>query len=380
MKLAIYLHDLSGGGVERMRLQLIPPLQRLGAEVTLVLHARRGPLRDAVPPDVAVLELGGARTVHDVLPLVGMLRRVRPDVLLSSLDHNNVAAMLARLAAGGPTRLVICQHNALSAEAAQDGWKYRAVPTLYRHLGFAADAVVAVSQGVADDLVAAGVPEARIQVIRNPVIDDGFAARAGASIPDPWLDDRSVPVFVFAGRLVAQKDPQTLLQGFALHRARTPARLLILGDGPLRGEVAALAERLGIAADVRLAGFQPNPLPFVRRAAALVLTSRYEGLGNVLIEALGCGTPVISTDCPFGPAEILQRGRYGRLVPVGDPPALAAAMAEPHWRRWPADLLIRRAADFTAAAAAARYMALFTALSGVRSGALPSAHAHRRPA
>ena len=363
MKLAIYLHDLGGGGVERMRLQLIPALQRLGADVTLVLHARRGELCDAVPADVPVVELGGARTVQDVLPLVRFLRRARPDVLLSSLDHNNIAAMLARLAAGGTTQLVICQHNALSAEAAQGRWQYRAIPTLYRHLCFAADAIVAVSQGVADDLAAVGVPAQRVHTIHNPVIDSGFARRAAASVADAWLEDEAVPVFVAVGRLVAQKDPHTLLRAFALHRARRPARLLMLGDGPLYNEIIALAEQLGIAADVRLIGFQSNPLPYIRRAAALVLSSRYEGLGNVLIEALGCGTPVISTDCPFGPSEILQHGRFGRLVPVADPAALADAMAEPHRRLWPAMILMARAGDFTAAAAAGRYMTLFRSLS-----------------
>jgi glycosyltransferase involved in cell wall biosynthesis len=347
-----------------MRLALLPHLARAGLHITLVLHARTGALAGSLPPGIGLVELGGRSTLHDIAPLARFLRARAPDVLVSSLDHNNVAAMLAKQAAGPRTRLVICQHNALSSEARHGGgWRYRLLPLAYRTLGFAADAIVAVSAGVAEDLVrTTGLPAAKLRVIHNPVIDDAFAARMAADAPDPWLDDPTVPVFVAVGRLVDQKDPQTLLCGFAQFRALAPGRLLLLGEGTLRGGLEALASELGIAADVRFLGFRANPLPYIRRAAALLLTSRYEGLGNVLIEALGCGTPVISTDCPYGPAEILDGGAYGSLIPVGDPAALAAEMLSDPRARWPAALLRRRAADFTLAAAAQRYLDLLRGL------------------
>ena len=300
--LAIYMHDLSGGGVERMRLELIRVFLAHGVSVTLVLHARTGALARAVPDGCRVVVLGGRRTVQDVPGLARFLRRERPDVLMASLDHNNIAAMLARRLAGGPTRLVICQHNALSAEAEHmRGWKYRAVPLLYRLLGGAADGIVAVSAGVADDLTrTAGIARRRISVIHNPVISADFVARASALACDPWLADDAPPVLVWVGRLVAQKDPHTLLRAFA--QVPPPARLLLLGEGELRPELERLVAGLGLAGRVRFAGFQANPLPWIREARALVLSSRYEGLGNVIVEALGCGTAVISTDCPPAPA------------------------------------------------------------------------------
>ncbi|HTR16910.1 MAG TPA: glycosyltransferase [Acetobacteraceae bacterium] len=373
--IAFYMHDLSGGGVERMRLALAAALMARGVDVTLVLHARRGALLASLPPGLRVVELGGARTALDLPALVRFLRRARPDLLVSSLGHNNVVALLARALAGGGTRLVICQHNALSREAAEmPGLGYRALPLLYRGLHLLADRVVAVSGGVAEDLArVAGIPRGRISVIHNPVIGPDFVRRAEGPPPHPWFTDGRGPVFVSAGRLVPQKDPETLLRAFALMAPRGEgARLMLLGEGPMRPALEGLARELGIAGRVCFAGFRPNPLPYIRHAAALVLASRYEGLGNVLIEALGCGTPVISTDCPFGPAEILQGGRFGDLVPVGDALGLAAAMADTPRRRFPAEALRQRAAAFSVDRAAEAHLALLAAFSvGARRGALP---------
>ncbi len=360
--LAVYMHDLSGGGVERMRLELIRVFLARGIAVTLVLHARTGALAHQVPQGCRVVVLGGRRTAADVPGLARFLRRARPDVLLVSLDHNNIAAMLARRLAGGRTRLVICQHNALSAEAEHmRGWKYRPVPLLYRLLGGSADGIVAVSAGVADDLAcSAGIARHRITVIHNPVISGDFVERSAAPADDPWLAVDAAPVLVWVGRLVAQKDPHTLLRAFA--GVAPPARLLLLGEGELRPELERLVQSLGLAGRVRFAGFQANPLPWIREAHALVLSSRYEGLGNVLVEALGCGTAVISTDCPHGPREILEDGRHGALVPVGDAAALAAAMRAALAGGYDPAALRGRAAAFTAEHAAARHLELFARL------------------
>ena len=360
--LAIYMHDLSGGGVERMRLELIRVFLARGLAVTLVLHARTGALARAVPEGCRVVVLGGRRTAQDVPRLARFLRRERPDVLLASLDHNNIAAMLARRLAGGRTRLVICQHNALSAEAEHmRGLKYRAVPLLYRALQGAAAGIVAVSAGVADDLArTAGIARGRVTVIHNPVISGDFVARASAPVDDPWLADDALPVLVWVGRLVAQKDPHTLLRAFA--DVAPPARLLVLGEGGLRPELERLAAAPGLAGRVRFAGFQANPLPWIREARALVLSSRYEGLGNVIVEALGCGTAVVSTDCPHGPREILEDGRHGALVPVGDAAALAAAMRRTLAAGHDPAALRVRAAAFTAEHAVAQHLALFARL------------------
>jgi exopolysaccharide biosynthesis WecB/TagA/CpsF family protein len=231
---------------------------------------------------------------------------------------------------------------------------------LYRLLHRSAEAIIAVSDGVADDLAAVtGIDRARITTIYNPVIDRHFHDRAGLPCSENWLQDRSCPVLVFAGRLSPQKDPQTLLQAFALLLTAMPARLLILGDGPLRASLDAEVDRLGISSSVAFAGFQANPLPWIVRASALVLTSRYEGLGNVIVEALACGTPVVSTDCPWGPAEILEDGRFGVLAAPGDPFALSSAMRLCLETAWDKARLRDRGARFSAAACADIHLAMF---------------------
>jgi glycosyltransferase involved in cell wall biosynthesis len=222
-----------------------------------------------------------------------------------------------------------------------------------------ADAVVAVSAGVADGLASrAGLRRDRITVIHNPIVTPEIAEKAAAGLDHPWFAPGQSPVFLAAGRLTVQKDYPTLLRAFAQLRQRRAARLVILGVGELRDELAAQVSSLGLAADVEFAGFQENPFAFMRRAAAFVLSSAWEGFGNVLVEALACGTQVVSTDCPSGPAEILDGGRFGHLVQVGDASALAAAMEAALVHPLPAELLRERAQIFSIDAALDRYLPL----------------------
>ena len=361
LKLAIYMHDLAGGGVERMKMDLIRNFQRGGAEVTLLLHSGAGDLQQLLPDGLDIVAFNTRRTFADLAPLVRYLRRERPDVLLSSLGHNNVIALLAKAASWSRTKVVICQHNALSSEAmAAGGWTYRIIPWLYRALAPLAGGLVTVSGGVADDLArVCGIARDRITVVYNPVIGEDFGRKLRGRVDHPWFSDGGPLPFVSAGRLVEQKDHETLLRAFALYLKRAPGRLVILGTGPRRAALETLAAELGISEQVWFAGFQENPIPYVREAAAFVLSSRYEGFGNVIVEALGCGTPVISTDCPFGPGEILEAGRYGRLVPPGDAEALAAALDPALTKIWPPDMLRARAAEYSGERSADAYRALF---------------------
>jgi glycosyltransferase involved in cell wall biosynthesis len=204
---------------------------------------------------------------------------------------------------------------------------------------------------------ATGVRRDRIEVIWNPAVDAGFAARAAAPADHPWFGE-PVPVFVTAGRLTEQKDHATLLRALRVRLAHGPARLLILGEGPARAGLEALAAELGVAPHVAFLGFVANPLPYMRQAAAFVLSSRYEGFGLVLAEAMGCGAPVVSTDCPHGPSEILAGGAFGVLTPVADAEALGLAMAGDLRARFPAAALRARAAEFSSARGADAYAAL----------------------
>jgi exopolysaccharide biosynthesis WecB/TagA/CpsF family protein len=357
------MHDFSGGGVERMRLSLAEGLLAHGWQVTFIVRDETGPLRGHVPEGIKVISLGKGGVVKRLFALVRVLRREQPDILTASLDHNNVLALLAKLVSFKDTRIFICQHNSLAGEGVL-GRRYRLVPLLYRMLAPWAEGVIAVSEGVAGELVARiGIEPRRVTTIYNPVIDANFGARASAAPPHVWLAQHEGPVFVFAGRLVAQKAPENLL--FAFGRLENPAaRLIFIGDGPLRPFLEELTAQLLLKGKVHFAGFEVNPLPWLAAAEALVLPSRYEGFGNVIVEALGCGVPVIATDCQFGPSEILERGRYGTLVPVDNVAALANALVWFRKEEFPANDLRRRAAEFTAERCVQRHMALFEHNSG----------------
>ncbi len=362
---AIYFHDLSPGGVERQTLVLAKELQARGMDVVLVLHRLRGELIPLLPLELPVVVLGSRRTLQDVPRLRRFLLDTRPDILLANVDINNIAAALANAMAGTRTRLVICQHNPLSADYhATVNWRHRFVPWCYRLLASRIDHAVAVSSGIAGELLRSGIAPAKVSVISNAVIGEDFNERAAVPVSHPWLVNKDRPVFVTAGRLVAMKDHATLLQAFALHLRKRPSRLILLGDGPMLQLLRDRAHAAGIADDVAFEGFVPNPLPYMRAADAFVLSSRSEGFGNVLIEAMGCGTPVISTDCPHGPREILAHGEFGILVPPRDPAALAPALSLilDQREQWSGDRVRSRAAAFSYEACADRYAALFDSL------------------
>lgn len=363
---AIYIHDLSPGGVERQSLVLARELQQRGVDIVLVVHQLRGELLPLLPAGVPVVNLHSTRTLQDVFRLRRYMRAEQPDIFMANVDHNNVAAAMANALAGTETKLVICQHNPLSAGFhATVNWKHRVVPWFYRVLAPRIDHAVAVSDGIAGELVEAGLPTSKVSTIFNAVIGDDFEDRAGVPIHHPWLVSKDRPVFVTAGRLVEMKDHRNLLRAFAIHLRQRPSRLMVLGMGPMLAELKTLAAELGIAEHVAFEGFVSNPLPYMRAADGFVLSSRSEGFGNVLVEAMGCGTPVISTDCPHGPGDILARGKYGLLVPPQDPEALAPAFGQllDERSQWPAATLRARAGAFSYGACADEYASLFRSLA-----------------
>jgi glycosyltransferase involved in cell wall biosynthesis len=376
LSVAIYLHDLAGGGVERQSLIIAEEFRRHGADVTLVLHRLRGELLDQVPPGLRVVDLNSSRTLMDVLGLVRFLRKEKPDILLSNVDLNNIAALLAKGISFSDTKMVICQHNPLSVSfVAGEAWLYRHIALSYRMLSPLISRAVAVSGGVAEELrTLAKLPAGSVLTINNPVVGPDFQARSQEIADHPWFRRpggalSNQPVFVTAGRLVPQKDHETMIRALAIHRRQVDSRLIILGVGPRYDALRDLAARLDLTHAVDFPGFRGNALPFFRAADAFLLSSRCEGFGNVIVEALGCGTPVISTDCKYGPAEILDRGRYGVLVEAGNPAAMAEAMDQVATLReqFPSDLLRRRAAEFNYATCASRYMAMFEALAPHRA-------------
>ncbi|NIY17464.1 MAG: glycosyltransferase [Nitrospinaceae bacterium] len=290
---------------------------------SLVLMQRDGPYLEDVPDDVIIYDLRARSLWTSWLPLARLLRRERPDILFSP-GGTNVAAVIAKALSGVGTRVVLSERNILAHSGLT--LKRRLMIALQRLFYPWADCVTAVSQGVKDDMVAKlGLPSESIEVIYNPIVDDDLQTLAGEPIDHPWFQE-DIPIILGAGRLVPQKNFQMLLRAFAEIRARQPARLVILGEGPLQDELTALAEQLKVADDVWLAGFDKNPFKYMAKADIFVLSSLHEGLPGVLIQAMACGTAVIATDCPFGPDEIIKDGEDGFLVAVNDVDGLAERM------------------------------------------------------
>jgi glycosyltransferase involved in cell wall biosynthesis len=293
--------------------------------------------------------------------LTRYLRQERPTALLSAMPYPNLTAVWARRLAGVSTRVVVSERNTLSRNIADKrAWPARFLPPLLGRGYAAADHIVAVSDGVADDLSScAGLPRERITTVYNPVVTPDLVTRSEAPLDHRWFEPGAPPVVLAAGRLAPAKDFPTLLRAFARLRATRPARLMILGQG--RGSepaaaLRALARELGVAEDVTLPGFVDNPFAYMARASVFVLSSAWEGFGNVLVEAMACGCPVVSTDCPSGPAEILDGGAYGTLVPVRDDRALAEAILATLDAPPDRDRLRARGAEFSVDRAAERYL------------------------
>ncbi len=326
--IALFLPSLRGGGAERVMLNLAQGFVKRGFHVDLVLAKAEGAYLSEVPPEVRIVNLKASRVLWSLPGLIRYLRREQPRVMLSALSHANLVALWARAVARVKTRLVVSEHNTLSISTeGTPGMRAKLIPWLAKQFYPAADAIIAVSEGVAQDLIAqTGLPREKVRVIYNPVITPALFAKAKEPVEHPWFQNERKPVILGVGRLTEQKDFATLLRAFALVREKYPARLMILGEGEDRPKLEALARQLQLEEDVALPGFVSNPYKYMRRATVFVLSSRWEGLPTVLIEALALGTPVVATDCPSGPREILEEGRWGQLVPVGDVEALAAAL------------------------------------------------------
>ena len=342
-----------------MTLNLLPALAALGYAPLLVVGSRRGALWPIVPPGTEVVCLESESWAGMLLGLRRLLRARRPDVLISSMGRCNMLALWVRALTSADTRIVIREHVAISALAAITPGRVALIPAFYRVFAKWADAIVAVSDGVADDMAhITCVPREKVQVIHNPVLTPTFDAQLAGDIDHPFFQPDGTAVFVGVGRLEPEKDFATLLAAFALFSEQRPAKLLLIGEGQLRGQLEALSRQLNIADDVAFLGFSEDRLGYMRRATALVLPSIMEGFSNVLVEALAAGTQIVSTDCPSGPRFVLEDGRYGTLVPVGDAAAMACAMSDVVDRPRQVEEGRQRSRQFTAARAAEKYAAL----------------------
>jgi glycosyltransferase involved in cell wall biosynthesis len=395
-RIAFVLHGFGGGGMERSMLRLAEGLIARGFGVDFVVAEAKGELAGEVPPSARIVELDRVRLwrarargfaadpgawrlllqprsrisllkplLRRLPSMVDYFRCARPDAVLAAEPRFNLIAVWGRSLSGLGSRLVISERIQVSRHAAYDGpWGDRRLHGLLRRAYLKADAIVTVSDGVADDLAAySGIPRYRITTVYNPVVGPDLIAKVREPLAHPWFAPGGPPVILGAGRLDPQKDFATLIRAFARVRAGRPARLVILG-APSRMQPAYSAElqdlpgTLDVARDVAMPGFVDNPLAFMARSAVFVLSSLYEGLPGVLIQALACGCPVVSTDCPSGPREVLDHGRFGPLVPIGDDEALARAIEAILDDPPPAERLRARAELFSVDRAVDKYLKL----------------------
>jgi glycosyltransferase involved in cell wall biosynthesis len=328
-RIAVFAATSGHSGVEKVIGNLVRQWGQWGIEIDLLKIRRHGPNLDPWPEGVRLVELGASH-VNTALPaLIRYLRRMRPFALLTDKNRVNRAAILARILAGNRTKLGVRLGTTVSVNLASRGrferWQQR---TSIRRLYPKADRVIVPSEGVADDLSAyTGLSRDHISVVRSPIVTPELARKAAATVDHPWLDGDGPQVILGVGELGYRKDFATLIRAFALVRKERACRLLILGRGRQRDELMALANELGVTEDVDLPGFNANPYAFMARADLFVLSSRWEGMPVALVEALACHTPVVSTDCPSGPREVLEGSDVGALVPVGDEEVMADAIS-----------------------------------------------------
>ena len=327
--IAFVLPSLRGGGAERVMLNIVRGLCEKGYSIDLVLVKSEGIFRKNVPSRVRIIDLDSKRASTSLFGLVKYLDTQKPSIVFPSLPHISVVTLLARLFSRSRPIIVPIEHNTLSQSVLHaDTLRGRLLPHFMRITYTHADRIVAVSKGVGNDLIKSlTIDSSTVSVIYNPVITKDLITSSFDTTDHPWLNNSNYPVIIGAGRLTQAKGFDDLVNAFALLRSNRPARLILIGEGPEESNLKQLIESHGLEGDISMPGFVSNPYVYFRRSSIFVLSSLWEGLPTVLIEALACGTRIISTDCPSGPKEILENGQWGALVPVNDIFSLAEKMS-----------------------------------------------------
>jgi glycosyltransferase involved in cell wall biosynthesis len=327
-KITLFLPSLAGGGAQKIMVYLANGFAKRGFAVDLVLVKSEGPYLSLVSAQVRVIDLNCPRVLASLPSLIRYLKTEKPHAILSTLDHANVIAIIACALTRGSQKIAVRVANNISASKRHT--KNIRLPLgagLVRYTYNWADQVIAVSQGVAEDLVKShNITHNQVTTIYNPAITPEILDKIQEPFNHPWFAPGKPPVILGVGRLTAQKDFTTLIRAFAQLNQHYSARLMILGEGEDRAQLESLVKSLDLEQHVSLPGFVDNPFPYMKQASVFVLSSCFEGMPNALLQAMACGTPVVSTDCPSGPREILEDGKWGKLLPVGDVEAMAEAI------------------------------------------------------
>lgn len=329
-KFSFYLFDLNGGGAERVIVTLLNEMHKQNLVVELIVSKKEGPYLLELNPRISITEIGSRSLIYNIYSLYKHVKEKGSSHLVTTMRGPSIVTLIVKIILGTKIKAVIREANTPSQEHAKSGIKHKLLNTLTRFLYGFSDSIICVSEGVESDFKSfyKKIDTAKISTIYNPVINDAFFEKADSDITTalPWPSTSFY--FIAVGRFVDQKDYPTLLQAFHIISKTHDVNLLILGNGPLRLQLITEAKNLGLESRVFCPGFVDNPFPYMKRANCYVLSSRWEGLPNALVQAVSLGLQTISTDCPSGPREILEGGELGILTPIQDVGALAEAMRQ----------------------------------------------------
>lgn len=356
--ISFFLPSLEGGGAEKATVYLINGFIERGFKVDLLLSKATGPYIEMVNEKCKIIDFNSKRVVFSLGKLINYLKVNKPFALISVLSHANVISSFAKMFYNTETKIVLTERiNLTSSKVNLKNLRSKLLPFFMFLTYWKANKIVAVSKGVAEDLEKRiRYLKHKVEYIYNPVIVPEILKLSKESIDHPWFNNKEIPVILSVGRLTQQKDYPVLLKAFSIVRKKLDSHLVILGEGEERGDLIKLAKDLGIYDDVWMPGFVDNPYKYMGRSSILVSSSQSEGFPNALIEAMACGTAVVATDCPSGPVEILDNGKYGKLVPVGDFMGMANAIIETLKYPLSKEVLISRANQFNLDKAVSRYL------------------------
>ena len=345
--LAVFIPKLAGGGAEKIIIQIANSLAERGISIDFLVCSGDGVLTNKLAKNINLIELGTSRTIYSLVPLLKYLRTYKPETFLSFLNHTNLVSILARFLSGISTQLIISERNTPSVSLVKsntsktkNGFILVLIKILYRF----SDQIIVNSVGIKMDLIElCPILKERIQIIYNPIDLKQVKLKVEEKNIHPWLNFSDEPVILSAGRLVQQKDFSTLIKAFKIARSKKRMKLLILGEGLEKSNLLKLIESLNLNSQIELTGYVENPYSFFSLASLFVLSSIWEGFPNVLIEALACGIPIVSTDCKSGPREVLDNGKYGKLIPTKNEFLLADAILKSLSENHDTELLQNRA-------------------------------------
>lgn len=334
LSVAFFLPSLAGGGAERNIVNLLKNINKKDYLVSLVLAEKEGDFLEKIPEKIEIVCLKTKRKAYFkiFLRLIDYFKKENPDIIISAFPHFNIICLLAKKISKAKTKIIITEHvGLLSLPKISSSFFHGIVskfllPIFVKIFYPKADAIICVSKGVADDLHKIIKKDMNFVIIYNPIDIKEIEKLSKEKIQHKWFLDKKISSIVMAGRLIAQKDYATAFLSLAIVNKKRDARMVILGRGAEEKKLKNISEKLGLSEKIAFMGFQKNPYKYISKSSIFVLSSIIEGFGNVIVESMACGVPVVSTNCPFGPDEIIENNKSGILVPVKNPELLADAI------------------------------------------------------